>query len=334
LNFSALCAQDISCIPDVFAMRIVSLLPGATEILYAIGAGDCVVGVTHECDFPPEAAYKPALIRPRVDATASQGDIDRQVREIVSRGESLYVVEAERLLSLHPNLIVTQDLCHVCAASPEDLAAVLARLPATAVPQVLTFSPHRLADVAQSIRQIGLAAGRANEAQALAKRFEQSVHAVARAVGASAQRPRVLCLEWFDPPYVAGHWLPEMVRLAGGRNVLGREGLPSFAVEWRQILDAQPDVIVLMPCGYGLEQNLEAWRSTPLPAGWTGLPAVRSGNVFAVDANAYLSRPGPRLADGLLLLAKLIHPRSASIDLPPGIIGAVRSLVASAGSPR
>ncbi len=310
-------------------MRIVSLLPAATEILYALGAGNCVVGVTHECDYPPEAKSKPALIRPRVDPAAAPAEIDRQVREMVARGESLYAVDAEQLIGLAPDLIVTQDLCHVCAASPQDLASALARLPPQSSPRVLTFTPHGIADVCEGIRQIGEAAGRASEAQALANQLAQGVASVEHSAAGATHRPGVLCLEWFDPPYVAGHWVPEMVRLAGGTDLFGREGQPSFPLGWRQILDAQPEVIVLMPCGYGLEGTLETWRSIRLPPGWDDLPAVKSGRVFAVDANAYLSRPGPRLAEGLRLLANLLHPEIA-LPSPPGT-AAFRSLKAGAG---
>jgi iron complex transport system substrate-binding protein len=304
--------------PNDSSLRIVSLLPAATEILYAIGAGDRVVGVTHECDFPPEASRKPALIRPRVDPNAAPAELDRQVRELLDRGESIYAVDAELLVSLEPDLIVTQDLCHVCAASPEDLGAALSRLPGGKQPRVVTFTPHNLADVWTGVRQIGDAADCAEKAQALAHKLEARVAEVAGSVAAYAfERPRVLCLEWFSPPYYAGHWVPEMVRLAGGIDILGREGEPSVAVEWETIVDARPEVIVLMSCGYNLSRNLEVWRSTPLPAGWDDLPAVKSGRVYAVDANSYFSRSGPRLAEGTALLARLFHSANDLAGLTP-----------------
>lgn len=291
-------------------MRIVSLLPAATEILYAIGAGDSVVGVTHECDFPAGAATKPKLIRPRVDPSAPPAELDRQVRELVERGESIYAVDAELFASLAPDLIVTQDLCHVCAASPEDLASALSRLPRDRAPRVLTFTPHNLADVWTGIRKIGGATHRTSEAQALALCLEQSVSAIESAT-ANAKRPRVLCLEWFDPPYCGGHWVPEMVRLAGGTDLFGREGQPSYPITWEQIVEARPEVVVLMSCGYDLARNIEVWKKSRQPAGWNALPAVESGRVYAVDANAYFSRSGPRLAEGVALLAGLLHPEHA-----------------------
>jgi iron complex transport system substrate-binding protein len=290
-------------------MRIVSLLPAATEILYAIGAGDSVVGVTHECDYPRAAAAKPAVIRPRVDPAAPQAELDRQVRELVGRGESIYAVDADLLESLAPDLLVTQDLCHVCAASPEDLAASLARWHTR--PRIVTFSPRTLAGVWRGIREIAEAAGRTAEGNALASRLQNRVSEIADRThcepATPSPSPRVLCLEWFDPPFFAGHWVPEMVRLAGGCDVLGREGEPSVAVTWPQIFESQPEIIILMPCGYGLERNLEVWRSTPLPSGWQKLPAVITGRVYAVDGNGYFSRSGPRLAEGVALLASLFR---------------------------
>jgi iron complex transport system substrate-binding protein len=289
-------------------MRIVSLLPATTEILCAIGAGDSVVGITHECDFPPDAAAKPKLIRPRVDPAAAPADLDRQVHELIKRGESIYAVDAELLVRLSPDIIVTQDLCHVCAASPEDLAGALSRLPRERAPRVVTFTPHTLADVWSGIREIGEAVGCASRAQALASSLAESVSAIEHAMSEVAKRPRVLCLEWFDPPYCGGHWVPEMVRIAGGIDLFGREGEPSFPITWEQILERAPDVIVLMSCGYDLERNAAVWKTSQRPACWNALPAVEAGRVYAVDANAYFSRCGPRLADGVALLADLLHP--------------------------
>ncbi len=298
-------------------MRIACLLPAATEILYAIGAGDSVVGVTHECDFPPEATLKPVLIRARVDPAAAAAELDRQVRELIHHKVSLYVVDSDLLARLEPDIIVTQDLCHVCAASPEDLAAALARLPQEQRPRVVTFAPRKLAGVWNGIRDISAAVGRATEGKELAERLARDVAVVEHAVAGISERPRVLCLEWLDPLYVAGHWVPEMVRLAGGKDVLGCEGEPSFKVTWDEIFSAQPEVIVLMSCGYSLERNLEVFHSTHLPNGWHRLPAVRAGRVYAVDANAYFSRSGPRLAQGVALLASLFHREFVGSSLLP-----------------
>jgi iron complex transport system substrate-binding protein len=290
------------------SMRIVSLLPSATEILYALGLGDAVVGVTHECDYPPAAAKKPPLIRPRVDPHAAPAEIDRQVRELVDRGESIYAVDAELLASLAPDLIVTQDLCHVCAASPDDLATALTRLQKQ--PRVLSLTPHSLDDVWQDVIRAGEATGTTLAAETLVAELKTTVRGVESAVKTVAYRPRVLCLEWLDPYYVGGHWVPEMVAKAGGEDVLGRAGEPSFRVSVDDIAESRAEMILVMQCGYGAARNAAEFRKTSLPQSWNKLPALREGRVFAVDANSYFSRPGPRLADGLQLLAHLFHPDS------------------------
>lgn len=295
-------------------MRICSLLPSSTEILFALGLGDSVVGVTHECDFPPEAAKKPALIRPRVDPHASPAELDRQVTELVKRGESIYAVDAELLASLSPDLIVTQDLCHVCAASPDDLAAALTRLKKR--PRVLSLVPHSLHDVWDDIRRVGDATARRREAQALAITLEQRVAAIEMKAAQCSSRPRVLCLEWLDPYYVGGHWVPEMVAKAGGEDVLGKAGEPSFRVTAEQIANSNAEVIVVMPCGYNTSRIADGYRAAQIPESWKALPAARDRRIFAVDANSYFSRPGPRLADGVALLAHLLHPDLFPAELP------------------
>jgi iron complex transport system substrate-binding protein len=294
-------------------MKICSLLPSATEIVYALGLGDSLVGVTHECDFPEDARSKPVLIRSRVNAEASTGEIDRQVRELMRHGESLYAVDDEALRRIAPDLILTQDLCHVCAASPDDLAAALRKM--VNAPQVITLTPRSLTDVWADIRKVGAATERAKEAEALAARLEERVAAVERAT-AAAPRVRALCLEWLDPPYVAGHWVPEMVAAAGGMDMLGRAAEASFAITWGQAIASQPEVVLVMPCGYGAEKAAAEWAQLVKPAGWETIPAARSGRVHAVDANSYFSRPGPRLADGVEILAKLLHPQLQSNEYP------------------
>jgi len=326
-------------------MRIVSLLPSATEILYALGVGDQVVGVTHECDFPPEAASKPAVIRPRVDPTAAPAEIDRQVSELVARGESIYAVDADLLASLAPDLIVTQDLCHVCAASPDDLATALSRF--SRQPRVLTLTPHSLDDIWQDIIRVGEATGTGRRAVQLATGLRARVQAVASitattnahaftaaqaaasgtaptnwqdsgrspasttasATPQSTMRPRVACLEWLDPLYVAGHWVPEMVAIAGGEDVLGRAGHPSFKVSTDDVAQSNAEIILVMLCGYDAKRNAQEFNPAKIPQSWQNLPAIRNRRIFAVDANSHFSRPGPRLADGAELLAHLFNPQ-------------------------
>jgi iron complex transport system substrate-binding protein len=287
-------------------MRIVSLLPSATEVLFALGLGDSVVGVTHECDFPAGVEGKPVLVRPRVDSGAAAAEIDAQVREILAAGEALYSVDAELLRSLEPDLIITQDLCHVCAAGPGDLADALTRF--EKIPRVLSLSPHTLADVWEDIRKIGGAAGRITEGDRLAGELKARIAAVEQRTATQSPIPGVLCLEWLDPPYLAGHWTPQMVARAGGRDVLGIPGEPSFRVPWRRIVEAPIDAILVMPCGYGVDRAADEFQKLVLPAGWESIPAVKTGRIFAVDASGYFSRPGPRLADGVEMLAPLLAP--------------------------
>lgn len=294
-------------------MKICSLLPSATEILFALELGDHVAGVSHECDFPPEAKSKPVLIKSRITHTESAAAIDRQVREFLERGESLYSVDFETLRAIEPDLIVTQDLCHVCAATPDDLGAALAHLERQ--PQVVTLNPHSLADVCADIRTVGEATGRAEQANTVVAEFERRIANVERSA-TGLDRPRVLCLEWLDPPYVAGHWVPEMVERAGGVDILGHAEKPSFRVDWETVLAAQPEVIVIMPCGYSLAAAAIEFRNLPLPIGWNDLPAARDGRIFVVEASGYFSRPGPRLAAGLGILTGAIHAGKESGALP------------------
>ena len=309
-------------------MKICSLLPSATEILFALGLGDQVVGVSHECDFPPEARAKPVLIKSRISHTESAAAIDRQVREFLARGESLYSVDFDALAAIEPDLIVTQDLCHVCAATPDDLATALTHLQRQ--PRIVTLNPHSLADVCADIRTVGEATGRSERANAVIANFKRDVEQVERAV-AGLPRRSVVCLEWLDPPYVAGHWVPEMVARAGGIDLLGRAGNPSFRVEWEAILAAQPEVIVIMPCGYSLKHAAAEFRKLPVPEGWQDLPAVRNGSVYVVEASGYFSRPGPRLAAGMTILANAIHEGKQSRLVLPGM-ELLLAKVAAAGS--
>jgi iron complex transport system substrate-binding protein len=246
------------------------------------------------------------LIQPRLNLDVTAVEMDRQVSELIARGESIYLVDAELLKSLSPDLIVTQDLCHVCTASPDDLGAALARF--SKPPRVLSLTPHTLADVWKDIRRVGEVTHRPREAQSLAIALEQRIGAIEAKCARAASRPRVLCLEWLAPYYVGGHWVPEMVAKAGGDDVLGHCGEPSFRVSAEQIADSHADVIVVTPCGYGKDRVAAECHIEDFPASLKCLPAVRERRIFAVDANSYFSRPGPRLADGVALLAHLLHP--------------------------
>jgi iron complex transport system substrate-binding protein len=287
-------------------MQICSLLPSATEILYSLGLGDSVVGVTHECDFPPDAARKPVLIQPRIDPHAAPSVIDREVAELVARGQSIYSVNADLLEALAPDLIITQDLCHVCAASPDDLASALSRF--SKPPRILSLVPHSLADVWDDIRRVGEATGVLSGAELLAAQLVESIQKVEACASAAKSRPRVLCLEWLDPFYIGGHWVPEMVSKAGGEDVLGRPGQPSRRVTLAEIAASSPDLIVVMQCGLTAARNATQFKTMSLRETFKDLPAIRNLRLFAVDANSYFSRPGPRLAEGVEILAHLLHP--------------------------
>jgi iron complex transport system substrate-binding protein len=290
-------------------MRIVSLLPSATEILFAIGFDSEVLGVSHECDFPAQVKEKRVVVHSRIPHGLTADEIDRVVREYVARGESLYRVDAVALRELAPDLIVTQDLCHVCSASPDDLAAVLANVDPR--PLVLSLNPQSLADVWSDILLVGEATARVNKAKELVDKIRTSLAALNNTVKKISERPRVAFLEWLDPFYVGGHWVPEMIALAGGHDVFGNVAAPSFRVTAEDISNAVPDIIVVSPCGYSAEQGRAEYFSMKFSDQWNVIPAVQSGRVYAFEANSYASRPGPRLAIGVEALAKIFHPSLA-----------------------
>jgi iron complex transport system substrate-binding protein len=287
-------------------MRIVSLLPSATEILFALGLDAEVVGVSYDCDFPPQVSQRRVVVDSRIPQGLPSLEIDRRVREYVERGESLYIVNAEALRELAPDLVVTQDLCLVCAASPDDLAAVLANFEKR--PRVLSLNPRNLGDVWDDISRVASETSREHAAEKLLAQIEQRLHALKRQVEKIPQRPRVAFLEWLEPLYVGGHWVPEMVALAGGEDIFGKVGSPSFRVELKDIVAAAPDIIVVAPCGYDAQQACKEYGATNFPSEWDAIPAVRNGRVYAFEANAYASRPGTRLVTGVEALAKIFHP--------------------------
>ncbi len=287
-------------------MRIVSLLPSATEILFALGFDREVVGVSHECDFPEQARSKRVVIQSRIPHGTAPEEIDRLVREYVSRGESLYAVDAKALEELAPDLIITQDLCHVCAASPDDLGAALARFAER--PEVLCLNPQDLGDVWRDILWVGEETRRGRAAETLLEKIGEQLGALEKMVTASSGRPRVAFLEWLQPFYVGGHWVAEMIELAGGHDVFGRVHTPSFRVTLEEIVTAEPDIILVSPCGYGAQQAQNEYLAMAHTDEWTAMPAMRSGRVYALEANSYFSRPGPRLVTGIEALAGVFHP--------------------------
>jgi len=291
-------------------MRIASLVPSATEMLFALGLGDDVVGVTHECDFPPPATGRPRLTRSVIPPGLPPAEVDAAVRERVGRGEALYELDEDALRDLDVQLIVTQAVCAVCAVSYDDVRAVAGRLPSQ--PDVLSLDPSTLAEVLTDAETLGKAAAIPAAASALRADLEQRLERVQAAV-AGADRPRVLALEWLDPPFIGGHWVPEMIALAGGSNSIGEPGGKSRTARWEDLHALSPDVVVVMPCGAYVDEaaaQAEQYRGR--------LAALGSERVYAVDAAASFSRPGPRLVDGVELLGHLLHPDRVQ---PPADVG-------------
>jgi iron complex transport system substrate-binding protein len=290
-------------------MRIASLVPSATEMLYALGAGDSVVAVTHECDFPPEAGTRPRLTRSVIPEGLAPGEIDAAVREVTAQGRALYELDEEVLARLDVELIVTQALCAVCAVSYDDVRAVAERL--TSAPRVISLDPENLAEVLADIATVGAATGLESEAGALRASLDARLESVRDAVE-GAPRPRVAALEWLDPPFAGGHWVPEMVELAGGSDVLGEPGLKSRTVSWEEVAAAQPEVAVAMPCGLYADEALEQARGYQRE-----LDSLGARRLVAVDAAASFSRPGPRLVEGVELLGHILHPER--VPAPSGM---------------
>ncbi len=290
-------------------MRICSLLPSATEIVFALGLGDELVGVSHECEYPPSARQKPTVIHSTLhqEGPLSSLGIDRAVQASLRERRSLYQVDEALLHSLQPDLIITQALCDVCAIETVQVARLAHALPSR--PAVLSLHPHTLSEALEDLRRIGDATGRRAQADALVRTLHQRLERVRTLVAKTTYRPRVFCLEWLEPPMASGHWVPEMVEVAGGQEVLGRAGVPSRYVTWPEIADARPEVLILMPCGFPIErtrQELSVVTAQPL---WTSLPAVRAGRVYLANGPAYFNCSGPRLVDGVELLAGIFHPQ-------------------------
>jgi iron complex transport system substrate-binding protein len=281
-------------------VRIVSLVPSATETLFALGLGDEVIAVTHECDWPPDVLDRPKITRDLIEPGLSAREIDAAVRERTDRGESIYELDADLLADLKPDLIVTQALCAVCAVSYDDVRAVAERM--SSRPRVISLDPTTIGEALGDVRTLAEATDRRDEGVALVHDASTRIDRVRLAVRA-ARRPRVAALEWLDPPFVAGHWTPQLIDYAGGEDVLGLAGERSEVTSWELVAAAEPDVVVVMPCGYDAvraREEAETYRDR--------LDSLGAGQVVAVEAAAYFSRPGPRLIDGLELLAWLLHP--------------------------
>ncbi len=298
-------------------MRIVSLLPSATEIVCQLGLGDQLVGVTHECDFPPFVTALPKVTRTLIPHDAPSREIDGLVRERLKTQKALYSLDMPLLKELRPNLMVTQALCDVCAVSEEEVMAAACSLPGQ--PKVVNLEPMRLSEMYDCIRLVGEAAGVADRASQVIGELQARVDAVANRTTGIGYRPRVVLLEWIDPPFCSGHWSPELIRLAGGVEGIGREGEPSRKISWNEIVACDPEVLVIACCGFNTERTLQ---DLPILRGYSHfaeLSCVRADRVHVVDGNSYFSRPGPRLVDSLEILAHLLHPDVHR--LPSGLPG-------------
>ncbi len=295
-------------------MRIISLLPSATEIVYALGLGAELVGVSHDCDWPLEVRGKPVLSQGIIAGELSSAEIDQFVRERLHNGLSLYHLDQMELRRLRPDLILTQELCEVCAPSFSEVRAAARILDAE--PEIISLEPTSLTGILDNIRTVGEATKREERASELTSQLQTRIDQVASRAENLADHPRVVCLEWLDPLFLAGHWVPEMVELAGAET-LGDVGEPSAEIDWATICHYNPDILILMPCGF---HPRRAFRELFLLAereGWSELRAVKNGGVYIVDGSAYFNRPGPRVVIGLEALATIIHPRHfADLEIP------------------
>ena len=284
-------------------MRICSLIPGATEVVALLGLTEHLVGISHECDYPPSVRQVPVMVEPVIDHDVMESAaIDRRIKALVSSNQPLYRLDTRAFVDSSPDTILTQDLCHVCAVTPDQLSQAIQSL--ASPPRLMTLNPASLIDVLDDVERIGAFLGEPVRGRELARSLRTRVSA-ARAKS-NGTKPRVLCLEWLAPPYIGGHWVPEMVNLAGGEDVLGKTGQPSRQVTWDEVHAASPDIVVIMPCGFSVARTVsELSALCRTDEKW--LHVLRSWpRIYAVDASSYFSRPGPRLVDGLELLASIL----------------------------
>src|SRR5713101_4802565 len=285
-------------------MRICSLLPSATEIAFALGLADQVVAVSHESDYPPEASNRPVLTKSAIHQRIHRSlEVDREVEQ---RGGDIYEIDEKLLQKLKPDLILTQELCHVCAVSYTKVKEAARVLDADT--KIVSLEPTNLEEIVDNILLVGRMTGKLGEAEKLAPQMLQRIKRVKEKAQTVRRRPRVFFMEWLQPPWAGGHWIPQMVNYAGGIEGLGRLGKPSHRIEWDEVLAYQPEIIVLSPCGFDLNGVLGEVHLLASYAGWKKIPAFNSSRIYAVNASAYFSRPGPRVVDGLEQLAHIIHP--------------------------
>jgi iron complex transport system substrate-binding protein len=293
-------------------LRIVSLIASATEIVCALGYQRQLVGRSHECDFPPSVAELPICTEPKLRTDVSSREIDEQVKRILTEALSVYRVDAEKLRALQPQVVVTQSQCEVCAVSLRDVEQALCNW-IESRPQIVSLEPNSLADVWQDIRRVATALGAPVRGEELIAQLQQRMSRVETTARTLPQHPTVACIEWIDPLMAAGNWMPELVEMAGGVNLFGAPGKHSPWMTWDELRQKDPDVIVVLPCGFDIERCRREMPALTQKPDWTALRAVRQGRVFLADGNQYFNRPGPRLADSLEILAEILHPSVFSL---------------------
>jgi len=296
----------VDCI--ITTMRICSLLPSSTEIVFALGLEEDLVAVTHECDYPPQARSKPVVVNSilKEKGKLSSAHIDEFVSRSRLEGKSVYLIDSERLREIKPDLIITQGLCDVCAVSENEVTEVCEILENS--PEILSLEPSTIGEIMDSILLLGEVTGTREKASQIVGGLRKRIESVEKKLSGERYQPGVFCLEWLDPPYAAGHWVPEMVKTAGGEPLISRAGEPSFKTTWDEILESSPDYLILVPCGFDVEKTLDGIEDvTSGVRQWHALRAVKKGHCYIVDANSYFSRPSPRIVDGIELLAGIIH---------------------------
>jgi iron complex transport system substrate-binding protein len=300
-------------------MRIVSFLPSATETLYELGAGNQIVGVTHECKYPPQARKKPRVIQSSFDPRQMTGrDIDNKIVELMHTGKDIYVVDENTLKRVSPDLIVAQGLCEVCSPFTKEIDRAVSLL-GDRRPDVLVLDPHDLDDILVSIMDVAEKIGKVREGRKLVASLQKRIDMVRSMTMKLKLKPKVLCVEWIEPLFTAGHWVPQIVEYAGGINGLSSTGEPSRRMDIDEAVQLDPDIIVLMPCGFDIEQTLKELPVLASNEKWKSLQAVKNRNVYAVNANAYFSKPGPRTVVGLEIITKILHPETSKhIRVPKG----------------
>jgi len=289
-------------------MRIVSLLPSATEIVCALGLSGNLVGRSHECDYPPQVAALPALTAPRFNPEGSSVEVDRRVKSILENALSVYRVDADRLMALRPDVIVTQSQCEVCAVSERELNSALAQWSGGAAPAVVSLKAASLDGVLNDIARTAAVLGVEQAGAQAVRTMRERIDRIRQRAALAQSRPTVAVIEWIDPLMSGGNWMPELIGIAGGRNLFGEAGQHSPWIKFEQISSADPDLILVSPCGFGIERSLQELDGLRRAPSWRNLSAARNGRVFVADGNHYFNRPGPRIVDSIEILAEIIHP--------------------------